>query len=214
MDIVLIGSGGCMREIVWQMQEQNKTPKIWNILGFIDKEYAEVHVGQEKIPYLGDDEFLLQTNQDINVPITIGNPRIREGIYNKLSNNTHIHFPVVILDETSICQDVEIGEGSIISKGVKISTNGRLGKFFFVNLDVLICHDALVGDYVTLSPSAKLAGNVSIEKYSDIGIGATIIQGIHIGENVRLGAGCVVINNIEGNCTAVGVPARRRRGTE
>lgn len=211
MDIVLIGSGGCMREIIWQMQEQNKTEQVWNILGFIDKEYAEVRVGGKTIPYLGDDEFLLQTNQDVNVAITIGNPHIRESIYNKLSNNKQIHFPVVILDETFICQDVEIGEGCIISKGAKISTNGRLGRFVFVNMDVLICHDSMIGDYVTLSPSAKLAGNVSIEKYSDVGIGTTIIQGIHIGENVRLGAGCVVINNIEGNGTAVGVPARKTR---
>ena len=36
-DIILVGSGGCMREIVWQMQEQNKSTENWNILGYVDK---------------------------------------------------------------------------------------------------------------------------------------------------------------------------------
>lgn len=34
-DIILVGSGGCMREIVWQMQEQNKSAENWNILGML-----------------------------------------------------------------------------------------------------------------------------------------------------------------------------------
>ena len=34
-DIILVGSGGCMREIVWQMQEQNKSTENWNILGYV-----------------------------------------------------------------------------------------------------------------------------------------------------------------------------------
>ena len=35
-DIILVGSGGCMREIVWQIQEQNKSAENWNILGYVD----------------------------------------------------------------------------------------------------------------------------------------------------------------------------------
>ena len=36
-DIILVGSGGCMREIVWQIQEQNKSAENWNILGYVDR---------------------------------------------------------------------------------------------------------------------------------------------------------------------------------
>ena len=50
-DIILVGSGGCMREIVWQMQEQNKSTENWNILGYVDKmppeEHSSVTVGNE-----------------------------------------------------------------------------------------------------------------------------------------------------------------------
>ena len=39
-DIILVGSGGCMREIVWQIQEQNKSAENWNILGYVDRDAA------------------------------------------------------------------------------------------------------------------------------------------------------------------------------
>lgn len=42
-DIILVGSGGCMREIVWQMQEQNKSTENWNILGYVDRMPPEEH---------------------------------------------------------------------------------------------------------------------------------------------------------------------------
>ena len=38
-DIILVGSGGCMREIVWQIQERNKSAENWNILGYVDRMY-------------------------------------------------------------------------------------------------------------------------------------------------------------------------------
>mgnify|MGYP001049998263 CR=1 FL=1 len=55
-DIILVGSGGCMREIVWQMQEQNKSAENWNILGYVDRmppeEHSSVTVGNETIKYI------------------------------------------------------------------------------------------------------------------------------------------------------------------
>ena len=62
-DIILVGSGGCMREIVWQMQEQNKSAENWNILGYVDRmppeEHSSVTVGNETIEYIGNAEKVL-----------------------------------------------------------------------------------------------------------------------------------------------------------
>ena len=61
-NIILIGSGGCMREIVWQIQELNKLTPTWNIEGYIDvaapSNSRGIMVGAEEIPYLGTDEWL------------------------------------------------------------------------------------------------------------------------------------------------------------
>lgn len=210
-DIILVGSGGCMRELVWQIQELNKGKKTWYILGYVDKGSpkagTEVKVGNQRIEYLGDDDFLIQRTVDTNVAVCVGEPALREKIVRKLKVNPKIHFPNVILGNTEICQDVSMGEGCIISMDCRISTNVRLGDFVFLNIGSMICHDGVLGDFVTLSPDAKLAGNVQIGSGSDIGLGTKVIQGIRIGENVVAGAGSVVVKNIASSCTVVGVPA-------
>ena len=39
-NIVLVGSGGCMREILWQIYE-GKNAKEWKVLGYVDNKKAE-----------------------------------------------------------------------------------------------------------------------------------------------------------------------------
>lgn len=215
-DIVLIGSGGCMREIVWQMQEQNKQENTWNIQGYVDvaplHEDGHLVVGSQRIPYLGDDEWLLQRTNLTNAVICVGNPALRRKIAQKLQKNPQIQFPNIILGRTEICEDVEMEEGCIISVDARISTNVKLGKFVFLNIGSMVCHDGRLGDYVTLSPDVKLAGNVVIGAGSELGIGAKVIQGINISENVVVGAGSVVIRNINADSTVAGVPAKKIRG--
>lgn len=211
-DIILVGAGGCMRELVWQIQEQNKIKPSWNILGYVDKMPPEkneyIEVGKQKISYLGSDKVLLQSEMDINVAVCVGSSQLRKKIVMNLIENKHIKFPNLILSETYICEDVKLGMGCILCMDTKISTNVKLGDFVFLNTGSMICHDGKVGDYVTISPDVKIAGAVQIENYTEIGIGAKVIQGIKIGENVVIGAGGIVVRDILSDCTAVGVPAK------
>lgn len=66
-DIILVGSGGCMREIVWQIQEQNKSAENWNILGYVDRmppeEHSSVTVGDKTIKYIGNDDYFAGKNR-------------------------------------------------------------------------------------------------------------------------------------------------------
>jgi sugar O-acyltransferase (sialic acid O-acetyltransferase NeuD family) len=212
IDMILAGSGGCMRELVWQMQEMNQEKDSYHILGYVDREKPEdgigVMVGNQRISYLGDDEFLLQRKIETNVAICVGTPALRKRIAQKLKQNPRLHFPSLILKQTAVCPDVVMGEGCIISRDCRISTNVRMGDFIFLNLAAGICHDGTLGDYVTLSPDVRLAGNVTVGCGSDLGLGTKVIQGVRIGENVRTGAGAIVVTDLPDGCTAVGVPAK------
>ena len=212
MNVILIGSGGCMRELAWQMLEQNKLENTdWIIEGFVDKEKPseKVYANNVEIPYLGNDDSLLQKQEPTNVVITVGSPKLRNKIVNKLSGNNNICFPNIILSNVSLCGDIKIGRGCVISKNTSISTNVTIGDFVFINMESLICHDCKIGNFVTLCPSVKLAGAVEIGDKSDIGLGSHIIQGIKIGSNVVLGAGSVAVRNIESNSVAVGIPSKK-----
>lgn len=212
-DLILVGAGGCMRELVWQIQELNHQMPTWNILGYVDSVPPQnnqdgVCVGKHLVKYLGSDEDLLGDKKNINVVICIANPRIRRKIVEKYMQNPNIHFPNLILSKTCICDDVKIGKGCIISMDARISTNVELGDFVFMNTGSKVCHDGRIGSFVTLSPDVTLAGAVSVADMSEIGLGAKVKQCIEIGENTIIGAGAVVVRNIQNNCTAVGVPAK------
>lgn len=213
MDIVLAGSGGCMREIVWQIQEQNKIQTTWKVTGYVDCKEPDnglgIKVGGQVITYLGDDDFLLQQKEQVNVVICTGVPALREKIAKKLMQNPNIRFPNLILGDTRICEDVKMGIGCIISMDARISTNVSIGNFVFMNTGSMVCHDGCVEDFVTLSPDVKLAGNVKIGECSELGIGTKVIQGINIGKNVVAGAGSVIVKDIEEGHTIAGVPASR-----
>lgn len=215
-EIVLVGSGGCMRELVWQMQEQNKREAVWQIIGYVDRKAPEdesgVSVGEDWIPYLGGDEVLMQSKKPVNVAVCVGNPSLRKKIVQKLAANAKLTFPNLILGDTRICPDVKIGRGCIVSMGAKVSTNVRLGDFVFLNMDATICHDGSLGDFVTLSPGVTLAGNVHVGTESEIGMGTQVRQGIHIGKNVITGAGSVIVKDVQDDVTVVGVPAERISG--
>jgi sugar O-acyltransferase (sialic acid O-acetyltransferase NeuD family) len=211
-EIVLAGAGGCMRELIWQIQEANRQQERFEIAGYVDREQPDegdgVTVGGVHIPYLGDDDFLLKKKSDTDVVISVGSPVLRQKIAAKLKANPMLHFPSLILGNTVVCSDAILGEGCIVSMDARISTNVRIGDFVFMNTGSKICHDGRVGDFVTFGPNAVLAGAVSVGSGSEICLGAKVIQGVSIGENVVAGAGCVVIRDIESDCTVAGVPAK------
>lgn len=215
-DIIMIGSGGCMRELVWQILEDNKYSNKWKVAGYIDREDLkageELYVGNFLVPYLGDDGYLLDSQKDMNVVISVGSSALRMELAKKYLTNPHLCFPNIILDSACVCNDLEIGKGCIVAMDARISTNVKIGDFVFMNTGSMICHDGMIGDFVTLSPGSRVAGNVSIGEGTQLGMNAAIIQRLYIGNHVTVGAGATVIRNVEDSCTVVGVPAGKVGG--
>ena len=175
------------------------------------EEHSSVTVGNEIIKYIGNDDYLLARTELTNVAVCVGEPKLRKKIVEKLKNNKNIIFPNIILGDTRICEDVQMGKGCIISMDARISTNVTLGSFVFMNTGSKVCHDGKLGNYVTLSPDVTLAGNVIVGDNTEIGMGANVIQGITIGTNTVIGAGSVVVRDVEDHCKAAGVPAKAFR---
>lgn len=212
MDIILVGSGGCMRELAWQILEDNKINNKWNIKGFIDEIEPQddfVMIGSCKIPYLGNDDYLISLKSEINLVLSVGSSKLRRKLFEKYSINPYIRYPNIILNSANISDDIKMGIGCILSKNSIISTNVKIGNFSFINIESLVCHDCILGDFVTLSPRCQLAGAVIIGNDSEVGMNATVIQCVKLGDNVIVGAGATVVKNFESNCTIVGIPARK-----
>lgn len=205
-DIVIIGTGGCGREVLFLLEQNNKKNEQWNILGFIDNEkVGEVH----GYPILGNDKYLKDYQDVIHVACGIGSPRLKKKVVERFQDKKNIIFPNLIANGVVGDFDhIRIGQGCIICEGSTLTTDIHLGSFVTINNLCTIGHDAVINDYVTINPGSNISGNVTIGKCTDIGTGCKIIQGQTVGENVILGAGTVVIKEIPSACTAVGVPAR------
>lgn len=65
MDIQLVGSGGCMWELAWQILRDNRDEYHWNIAGYVDSELTatgkDLEVNGYRIPYFGNDDALLHS---------------------------------------------------------------------------------------------------------------------------------------------------------
>lgn len=207
-DIIIIGAGGVGREVAFIIEEINKETPTWNVLGFID-DNKEIH-GKVINGYsvLGDLSYLDNYEKKEEKPeviIAIANYNVKKNIVFKLSNK--FKFATIIHPEVSIHNTVIIGNGSIIYKGVIMTTNITIGNHVIVSPKCGIGHDSIIKDYVSLLWNVNISGNDVIEEGVLIGSGATVIQEKKVGQAAVIGAGAVVVKDILSNTTNVGVPS-------
>ncbi len=199
--LVIVGNGGFAKEVEWLVERINMISPTWDFIGFIDKDSNNPRV-------VGDDEFITNYNQELNVAIAIGSSSIREKIYSAYKENANICFPNLIDPSVLLSDRISFGEGNIVCAGCILTVDIAIGNCNIINLDCTIGHDAIIRDFVTINPSVNVSGNTTIESGVNIGTGTQIIQGLTIGNNSIVGAGAVVSRELPSNCTAVGIPAK------
>jgi len=211
-ELVILGAGGFGREVAFILSEINKQSNRYKILGFVDNNTSLQGKTINNYSVLGDDSWLINYPNEINVVVCIGNPKTRKKTVDKFSTKNNIFFPNIIADNVKYSNSITMGKGCIICFSSILTVNISLGDFVLIMNNSVVGHDTFLDDFATIYPSVTISGNVSIGKYTEIGVGAKIIQQKVIGENTVIGAGAVVVKDIPDNCTAVGVPAGVIRG--
>ncbi len=153
------------------------------------------------------DEFIAAPEEQKQVAIAIAAPSIRKAIAGRLADAA-IPLTSIYAKQCCIMDDVEIGEGALISPFVTFTSNIRVGRCFHANLYSYIEHDCVIGDFVTFAPGVRCNGNIHIGNEAYIGAGAIIRQGLTIGAKAVIGMGAVVTKDVPAGATVVGNPAR------
>lgn len=206
-DIAIFGAGGLGREIALLIQQINEVSPTWNLKGFYDEQNFTQPI--DGFPYLGSVKELNAVTSELHLVIGIGNCKFKRKVFEQL-DNPNLKFPTLIhpsvqLREFQFCQ---LGEGTVITQNVIITTNVKVGKHVLVSPGSTLAHDVEISDFCSLMYAVNLAGNVKLEKCVYIGTNATVIQLLEVGENSIVGAGAVVTRSLPANCTAAGLPAR------
>lgn len=117
-------------------------------------------------------------------------------------------IPVLAHPAAIVSTTATIGEGTIVSAGVIVQSDARIGRLCLLNTACTIDHDNVLGDEVSVAPGAHTAGNVTIRDGAFIGLGAMIINKVVVGARATVGAGAVVTRDVPEGATVVGNPAR------
>jgi serine O-acetyltransferase len=108
--------------------------------------------------------------------------------------------------------------------GIEIHPGARIGKRFFIDhgMGVVIGETAEIGDDCTLYHGVTLGGTTwrkekrhpTLGNNVVIGAGAKILGPIVVGDGARIGSNSVVVKDVPGGATVVGIPGRVITGAD
>ncbi len=208
--VAIFGASGCGRGVMPLARAQWAGSGRQHHLVFVDDKPPGPAVnGHEVMTY---SQWFAQPADTRWINIAIANSVVRERLAQRCAADGVRFFEaraanVVQMDE------VQLGEGGVLSPFVTLTSNIRIGRHFHANLYSYVEHDCVIGDFVTFAPGVKCNGNVVIEDHAYIGAGAIIRQGrpgqpLVIGRGATVGMGAVVTKSVPPGVTVVGNPAR------
>lgn len=161
------------------------------------------------------EEFLATPASKHKAVLAIANSAVREKLARRLMSEG-VQAWTVMAGNVEVMDDVQLGEGAILSSFVTLTSNIHIGRHFHANIYSYVAHDCVIGDFVTFAPAVKCNGNIVIEDHAYIGAGAVIKQGrpgepLIIGRGAVVGMGAVVTKNVAPGMIVVGNPARSLR---
>lgn len=111
-----------------------------------------------------------------------------------------------------------ISQRAVRKTGIEIHPGAQIGSGFFIDhgSGVVIGETTVIGNNVTLYQGVTLGGtgkesgkrHPTLEDNVMVSAGAKVLGSFTIGANSKIGAGSVVLEEVQPNCTVVGVPGR------
>lgn len=203
-NIIFIGAGGFASECYTTLIENIKNDKSIFFKGFLSTTNDLKPYGLQCL-YLGNYENYEFSNDDY-ILITIGEPSVRESLYNKFKSKG-VNFYTLIA-KTAVVPNIEnIGEGSIIANFVVVAMNTKLGVCNVLNSHSAVGHDSIIGDFNTFSTFTDICGFVSIGKNNFFTSHSTVLPHSKIGNNNKFLPATVVYKKCRNNSVMQGNPA-------
>lgn len=209
-EIAIYGAGGFGREVACLLKKINEEEPTWELVGFFDD---GIEIGTQVSHFgkvLGGINELNAWPTELSIAITIGSPKIVQGLVSKITN-TNILFPNIIAPTVYFAdpETFKIGKGNIIQKHCSFSCDVTIGDFNVMDGADVFGHDDVVGSFNTFMPAMRISGEVIIGDGNFFGVGSIILQQIKVGNNIRLGAGSVLMRKPKEGFLYMGNPAKK-----
>lgn len=206
-NLIVIGAGGCGREVLQWAEDRKKVEDCWNIKGYLDDDLHALDNKKSNYTVLGTvDQYEIQ-KEDVFV-CAIGNPVIREKVVRKMQEKG-AEFVSVIHPTAVVADTADIGTGSILYPYSIVSDNADIKEHCIVNMHSCVAHDAILGRYCTVSAFCDITGNTRLGEYVFLGSGVKIVPSTSVGNHAFVCAGSIVMTRVKDNTKVLGNPAKR-----
>ncbi len=204
-DIIIVGAGGCGREVANWIEDINKDTATWNILGFLDDNEHALDLVPSRYKIIGSIRDH-HPAAGVRYAMGIANPAVKRVVGPCLIERG-AQFASIIHPSTRIYTENEIGVGLVTYPNSKIATGCRIGDFVTLQSTIL-GHDSQLENYVTVSSSCGITGGTKLHEGCFIADHACIAVGLEIGKDAYVGIGSVVIRSVPERTRVFGNPAR------
>jgi len=190
--MIIIGSGSAGKETLGMLLEQGKTD---NLFFYDENKNAEDFIFNKYMVIKTTEELIKALKVDNRFCVSIGNPRRRRKIFDKLIQLKAKPSNVIWDEKMSISKLQE--NASIIQPGVYISYDVQIGKSCLIHNNTSIGHKTIIGDFVNIGPLCSLIGPCIIGDETYISAGSIILPNIKIGNNVYINPGSIVNRDLK-----------------
>lgn len=205
-NLVIIGAGGCGREVLQWAKHINAINPKWEIKGFLEYDEHALDGKGHDIGICGNDDTYEIKEEDEFI-CAIGDSGLREKVANKLMERgarfTNIIHPTAIVAETS-----RLGNGVVIYPFSIISDNAVVGDGTIINSHTTIGHDSHVGGYSTISAHCDITGMCDVGERVFMGTSSHLVPRSVIGNDVFICAGSTVMSRLRDHVKVMGNPAK------
>jgi sugar O-acyltransferase (sialic acid O-acetyltransferase NeuD family) len=204
--LLIIGAGGFGREVVDVVDAINAVAPTFHLLGFLDDgDVPRDLLERIGVPLLGDTGSFQQLEAAYVVGIGAGDARRR---IDALAGLWGRQAAVLRHPAATVGRDVELGDGTIIAAGARLTTHIRLGRHVHVNIGCTVGHDTVMEDFATLFGGVVVGGGCVIGTGATVGSGAVVLPGVRVGADAMVGAGSIVVRDVAPGGIVVAPAAR------
>lgn len=206
--IALVGAGGHAAVVAETIAAAGGEVSIAGYLNATRSERLERLYG---LLWLGPDEELQSPREWWGVIAFggLGTSSARRSAFTRLSPLL-AGWHAAIHPSATVARSATVGRGSVVFAGAVINPGAAVGEHCIINTGAIVEHDVRIGDHTQLAPRVTVGGGAAVGADAYIGLGAVIRDHVIIGEGAVVGMGSVVVADVPGGTTVLGVPARAR----
>lgn len=202
--LYIVGTGGFAREVLCLLKDIYPDSTLRSWVHFLVPTGEGVEETLMGIDVVTEELF---NPKEAQVIVAVGDSHLRKKIVAKFG--TSVSYPTLIHPKASVSEWVDLEEGCLITAGVALTCNIKIGAHSHLNLNTTVGHDCNIGEYFTAAPGVNISGDCIFGSCVNLGTNASIKQGIEISSNVIIGMGGAVVKNIPEPGTYIGVPVKR-----